>query len=88
MYRESFDLLESYVYQWCYSFNVLVLVGGVDNDKTEKKMPECWVLKDGKLEPNQACDIYDVKREELQDLLKAKEIMVKKFDRSNTKVIN
>jgi len=46
-------------------------------------MPECRVLKDEKLEPNQACDIYDVKRQELQDLLKAKEIMVKGFDKSN-----
>ena len=63
-------------------------MGGVDNDKTEKKTPECCVLKDGKLEPNQACDIYDVKRQELQDFLNAKEIMVKRFDKSKTKVIN
>jgi len=63
-------------------------VGGVDSNKTEKKVPECCVLKDEKLEPNQACDIYDVKRQELQDLLKAKEIMVKGFEKSNTKVIN
>ena len=61
---------------------------GVDRYKTEKKFPECRVLKDGKLEPNQACDIYDVKRQELQDLLKEKEIMVKRFDKSKTKVIN
>ncbi len=43
---------------------------------------------DGKLEPNQACEFYDVKRQELQDSLKAKEIMVKRFDKSKTKVIN
>ena len=55
----------------------------MDSDKTEKTFPECRVLKDDKLEPNQACDIYDVKRQELQDLLKAKEIMVKMFDKSN-----
>ena len=55
----------------------------MDSDKTEKTFPECHVLKDDKLEPNQACDIYDVKRQELQDLLKAKEIMVKMFDKSN-----
>ena len=61
---------------------------GVDSDKTEKTFLECRVLKDDKLEPNQACDIYDVKRQELQDLLKAKEIMVKMFDKSKTKVIN
>ena len=34
---------------------------GVDSDKTEKTFAECRVLKDDKLEPNQACDIYDVK---------------------------
>ena len=60
----------------------------MDSDNTEKKIPECRVLRDGKLEPNQACDIYDVKRQELQDFLKAKEIMVKRFDKSKTKVIN
>ena len=58
-------------------------MGGVDCDKTEKKIPECRVLKDGKLEPNQACDINDVNRQELQDFLKAKEIMVKRIDKSN-----
>nr|GMC46725.1 hypothetical protein Iba_chr01aCG4750 [Ipomoea batatas] len=57
------------------------IVGGVDCDKTEKKIPECRILKDRKLEPNLACDIYDVKRQELMDLLKAKEIMVKRFDK-------
>ena len=88
MQWESFDLLESYVYQCCCSFDVLVLVGGVDSDNTEKKIPECRVLRDGKLEPNQACDIYDVQGQELQDFLKAKEIMVKRFDKSKTKVIN
>ena len=55
----------------------------MDSDKTEKKMPEFRVLKYGKLEPNQAYDIYDVKRQELQDLFNAKEIMVKMFDKSN-----
>ena len=55
----------------------------MDSDKTEKTFPECRVLKDGELEPNQACDFYDVKRQELQDLLNAKEIMVKMFDKSN-----
>jgi len=55
----------------------------VDSDQTEKTFPECRVLKDDKLEPNQACDIYDVKRQELQDLLQAKEIMVKMFVKSN-----
>ena len=44
-------------------------MGGVDSDKTEKKIPECRVLRDGKLEPNQACDINDVNRQELQDFL-------------------
>ena len=56
---------------------------GVDSDKTENTISECRVLKDDKLEPNQVCDIYAVKRQELQDLLKAKEIMVKMFDKSN-----
>ena len=60
----------------------------MDSDKPEKKMPEFRDLKYGKLEPNQACDIYDVKGQELQDFLKAKEIMVKRFDKSKTKVIN
>ena len=60
----------------------------MDSDNTEKKILECRVLRDGKLEPNQACDIYDVKGQELQDFLKAKEIMVKRFDKSKTKVIN
>ena len=55
----------------------------MDSDKTEKTFAECRVLKDDKLEPNQACDIYDVKRQELQDLFNAKEIMVKMFDKSN-----
>ena len=61
---------------------------GVDSDKTEKKFSECRVLKDGELEPNQACDFYHVKRQELQDSLKAKEITVKMFHKSKTKVIN
>ena len=60
----------------------------MDSDKTEKTFPECRVLKDDKLESNQACDIYDVKRQELQDSLKAKEITVKMFHKSKTKVIN
>ena len=55
----------------------------MDSDKTEKTFPEFRVLKDGKLEPNQACDFYDVKRQELQDSLKAKEITVKMFHKSN-----
>jgi len=59
----------------------------VDSDITENKIPECRVVKDGKLEPNQAYDIYDVKRQEVQDSLQAKEIMVKRFDKSKTKVI-
>ena len=76
------------MYYWYCSFDVFVLVGGVNSDKTEKKIPECRVLMDGNLEPNQACDIYDVKRKEIQDFLKAKEIMVKMFDKSKTKSIN
>ena len=61
---------------------------GVDSDKTEKKFPECHVLKDGELEPNQACDFYDFKRQQLQDSLKAKVIMLKRFDKSKTKLLN
>jgi len=76
------NFLRSYILcGWCLSW--FASIYDKDSDKTEKKFLDCRVLKDDKLEPNQACDIYAVKRQELQDLLKSKEIMVKMFDKSN-----